>query len=88
LTAGAVILFAIASLVTVFIGVAGFGISELAREALRTGIAPGLSNITQAESPRQFSRAVTLCFILGNALFVTCAASAVAAGIMLYRSMP
>jgi len=88
LTAGAVILFAIASLVTVFIGVAGFGISELAREALRTGIAPGRSNITQGGSPRQFSRAVTLCFILGNALLVTCAASAVAAGIMLYRSMP
>ncbi len=86
-TIGAVLLFAVASLVIIFIGVAGFGVSELAREALRTGIAPGRAKVTRDNMPVEFSRAVTLCFILGNVLFITCAATAVAAGLMLYRSM-
>jgi hypothetical protein len=86
LTVGAVFIFAIASLVIVFIGVAGFGVSELAREALRTGIAPGRGNVTRDKMPQQFSKSVTLYFIFGNVLFITCAAAAVAAGLMLYHS--
>lgn len=86
MTIGAVLLFATASLVIIFIGVAGFGVSEMAREALRTGIAPGRRNITRDNSPQQFSRSVALWFIFGNALFITCAAAAVATGLMLYRS--
>lgn len=70
----------------IFIGVAGFGVSEMAREALRTGIAPGRRNITRDNSPQQFSRSVALWFIFGNTLFITCAAGAVVTGLMLYRS--
>ncbi|MDI1226873.1 MAG: hypothetical protein PSY14_04225 [bacterium] len=71
----------------ILFGTAGFGVSELARAALRTGIAPGIrSSISREQSPHAFSRAVTLCFILGNALLVVSAAGAIATGLMLYRA--
>jgi hypothetical protein len=87
LTIGATFLFAVATLVIIFTGVAGFGISELARNALRTGVAPGRGQVTREKMPEQFSRSVTLCFIIGNVLFIACAAAAVGVGLMLYRSM-
>ncbi len=87
MTIAATLAFGVACLTIILLGTAGFGVSELARAALRTGIAPGIrSNISREQSPREFSRAVTLCFILGNVLLVISAAGAVATGLMLYRA--
>ncbi len=86
MTIGATLAFGVACLTIILIGIAGFGASEMARAALRTGIAPGIrSDILREQSPLQFSRAVTLCFILGNVLLVTSAAAAVTTGLMLFR---
>lgn len=85
MTIGTLLFFTVASLVIIIIGVAGFGVSELAREALRTGVAPGREQVTQDRMPKEFSRSVTLCFILGNALYITCAAAAIAVCLSLYR---
>lgn len=89
MTVTATLFFGAACAATILLGTAGFGVSEIARAALRNGIIQGLRReVLREQLPQEFSRTVTVYFILGNFLLVASAAGAIAAGMMLYRNAP